>query len=188
MLIYISNYFSFIARYNSDSKQFFYCRTVLEIFKRFRRLSERPANLNVPYFIIQPRLANVKEYKVCILTNSFTGEEGKPFLCINPHPKGKAFINPFDHTRLYEFVQRAKSLYEEKVSTLVSPILRIDIMITQFGKLVVNEFESLEAYIHAGVRGSQQRDTLDSLSEQHLERFWYMQLCDILNVSNVTNI
>ena len=110
--------------------------------------------MNVPYFIIQPRLANVKEYKVCILTNSFTGEEGKPFLCINPHPKGKAFINPFDHTRLYEFVQRAKSLYEEKVSTLVSPILRIDIMITQFGKLVVNEFESLEAYIHAGVRGS----------------------------------
>ena len=126
----------------------------------------------------------MKEYKVCILTNLFTGEVHEPFLCKNPHPKGKAFINPFDLTRLYNFAKRAKTLYESEVSSLVSPILRIDVMITQSGRLVVNEFESLEAYIPAGVRGPQQNDILNSKVEQHLERFWINQISHILNIEN----
>jgi hypothetical protein len=126
----------------------------------------------------------LKEYKVCILTNPFTGEVNEPFLCKNPHPKGKAFIDPYDLTRLYKFAKRAKSLYESEVSSLVSPILRIDIMITQSGRLVVNEFESLEAFIPAGVRGPQQNDILNSKAEQHLERFWFYQILHILHIEN----
>jgi hypothetical protein len=147
-------------------------------------LALRRENLNLLYFIIQPRLANTKEYKVCILSNRFTGEVYEPFLCQNPHPKGKAFINPFDYSRIYKFAKRARTLYESKVSSLVSPILRIDIMITQSGRLVVNEFESLEAYIPAGVRGSQQKDIWDSKAEQLLEKFWFMQISNILNIES----
>ena len=90
-----------------DGKQIFFCVTIGDIYKRFRALFRRPENKNVPYFIVQPRLANAKEYKVCILSNPFTGEVEMHFLCQNPHPKGKAFINPYDLSRLFEFTTRA---------------------------------------------------------------------------------
>ena len=157
---------------------------IRDVYIKFRVLSLRPENQNVPYFIIQPRLANSKEYKVCILTDPFTGKVHEPFLCKNPRPKGKAFINPFDYSRLYDFAKLAKSLYEKNVSPLVSPILRIDIMITQTGRLVVNEFESLEALISAGVRGPQQQDIQNAKTEQHLESFWFRQISNTLNLES----
>jgi uncharacterized protein YbgA (DUF1722 family) len=165
-----------------DSTQIYYCRTIGEIYRYYSTLANNPHNLRVPYFIVQPCLANKREYKICFLTNPHTGEECDPFLCTNPHPKGKAFVNRFDHRLLYEFAKRAKRLYEENVSTHVHPVFRVDIMRLQRGKFVVNEFESLEALIQSGASGPLKRVKEDTRTQQFLERFWYLQLIVLLNL------
>ena len=100
--------------------QLHYCRTIGEIFKYHRALSNDPANRRVPYFIVQPCLANKKEYKS--MSSPHTGELRKPFLCTNPHEKGTAFVCKYDLSRVYEFAKRAKRMYEKNISDFVYPI------------------------------------------------------------------
>ncbi len=165
-----------------DSTEIYYCSTIGDIYRYYYVMANTPHNLRVPYFIVQPCLANKKEYKICFLTNPHTGEKYEPFLCTNPHPKGTAFVNRHDHRRLYEFAKRAKQLYEENVSAHVHPVFRVDIMRLQRGKFVVNEFESLEALIQSGAIGPLNRAKQDTRTQQFLERFWYSQLTILLNL------
>ena len=162
--------------------QIYYCRTIGHIYRYYRTLIHDPANRRVPYFIIQPCLANKKEYKICILSNPHTGEEREPFLCKNPHQKGKAFVNKYDLRQLYEFAKRAKRIYEKKVSHFVYPIFRVDIMRLQNGKFVVNEFESLEALILSGSLGSLKRQVEDNYTDQFLLEYWKKEIISILNL------
>ena len=63
---------------------------------------------------------------------------------------------------------------------LTYPVFRIDIMRLQNGKLVVNEFESLEAMIQSGTIGSAKRASEDSRSETFMHAFWESELSRIL--------
>ena len=145
-------------------------------------MANRPENICVPYFIVQPYLANRKEYKVCILSDPYTGEVTEPFLCVNPRRHGKAFISQYDHKPLFEFAKLAKRMYEEQVSKLVYPVFRVDIMTLQNGKLVVNEFESLEADIYSATRGQTQQAYEDSRAMQIIQNFWYNEIIRILGL------
>jgi len=144
-------------------------------------LSSKEANLNVPYMMLQPRLVNRKEYKICILSDPYTGQVMKPYLCEPTHKRGKAFVSPYNYKPVYDFAKLARERYIKSVSNLVYPVLRIDIMRTQLGKLVVNEFESLQATINAGVRGSTQRICIDSRTNHHLEHFWKNEISRIVD-------
>ena len=162
--------------------QIYYCKTIGEIYRYYLTLARDPANRRVLYFIVQPWLENKKEYKICILSNPHTGEEREPFLCKNPHEKGKAFVNKYDLKPLYEFAKRAKRMYEKKVSHFVYPVFRVDVMRMQNGKYVVNEFESLEALVLSGAIGSLKRDIEDNKTQNFLLEFWKEEIIRILNL------
>jgi hypothetical protein len=53
------------------------------------------------------------------------------------------------------------------------PVIRVDIFETEAGKLVVNEFESLEALVDAKGRGS---DKLDGYMYTHCLNFWIEEI------------
>ena len=146
------------------------------------KLARKHTNFRVSYLIVQPRLANRKEYKVCILTDPHTGEQLEPFLCINPRESsdGRAFDNKYQHSGVFAFAKLAKRMYEEYVSPLTYPVFRIDIMRLQNGEMVVNEFESLEAMIHSGTLGTAKRAIEDSRSETFIQAFWQSELTRIL--------
>ena len=169
-----------------DSKEIAFCDSIEEIFGAIRILSNKRGNLRVPYLIIQPRLANRKEYKVCILSNPYTGEERKPFLCTHPHQihqdDGYAFIDKYDRAKLFEFAKHAKAAYEKNIGPLTYPLFRVDFMRLQHGKMVVNEFESLEAQVYSATLGQSKRAAEDALTQQFLEEFWELELDKILNI------
>ena len=107
-----------------------------------------------------------------------------PFLCVNPRPASgsTSFVSQYDHTPLYEFAKRAKALYAASVSSLLYPVLRVDIMRMQNGRFVVNEFESLLGYIESAARGHESKSAEDSSTTQFLIVFWVDELCSILNM------
>ena len=147
-------------------------------------MAKRRGNLRVPYLIVQPRLANRKEYKVCILSNPYTGIEREPFLCTHPHEPsdGYAFIEKYDRTKLFQFAKHAKAIYEAKIGPLTYPLFRVDVMRLQNGKLVVNEFESLEAQVHSATLGQAKKAAQDALTEQFLQEFWELELERIVSI------
>jgi hypothetical protein len=52
----------------------------------------------------------------------------------------------------------------------------------QNGKMVVNEFESLEAQVYSATLGQSKRAAEDALTQQFLEEFWELELDKILNI------
>ena len=188
MFIYNNNTKSF---WELGSKEIAFCNNIEETFAAIRSLSNKRGNLRVPYLIIQPRLANRKEYKVCILSNPYTGEERKPFLCVHPRETsdGYAFIDKYDRTKLFEFAKHAKAMYEKNIGPLTYPLFRVDIMRLQNGKIVVNEFESLEAQVYSATFGQAKRAIEDAHTETFLADFWELELDRILHLRlrNVKN-
>ena len=89
-----------------------------------------------------------------------------------------------DHSELFEFAKRARQSYMEKVGPLVYPILRFDIM-QYSGKMVVNEYESLEAMIFSGSRGSALKTIEDAHTEPFLHQFWISELSRIVGVQHI---
>ena len=93
-----------------DSKEIDFCDSIEEIYAAIVKLASKYTNVRVSYLIIQPRLANRKEYKVCILSNPYTGQQHEPFLFIHPHESsdGRAFDNKYHHTEVFAFAKLAK--------------------------------------------------------------------------------
>ena len=167
-----------IKRNIVGGKEIIFCNSINEIYAAIETLAGKQTNLNVPYLIVQPRLANRKEYKICILSDPYKDEQLQPFLCIHPKPssEGRAFFS----ADVLEFAKLAKRKYEEFVSPLTYPVFRVDIMRLQNGKLVVNEFESLEAMIQSGSNGHAKRAYEDARSENFVQSFWESELTRIL--------
>ena len=167
----------------TDSKEIEYCDSIEEIYAAIVKLARKDTNFRVSYLILQPRLANRKEYKVCILSDPYTEEQLEPFLCVHPHEAsdGRAFDNKYHHNEVFAFAKLAKRMYEEHVSHLTYPVFRIDIMRLQNGKMVVNEFESLEAMISSATLGNAKRAFEDSRSETFMQAFWESELSRILD-------
>ena len=122
------------------------------------------------------------------MSNPYTGEEHKPFLCTNPHEssEGHAFINTYDRSELFRFAKHAKDVYERNIGPLTYPLIRVDIMRLQNGKFVVNEFESLEAQVCSATLGQAKRAAQDALTEKFLQQFWELELDRIVNIPRNT--
>ena len=98
----------------------------------------------MPYVIVQPRLLNRFEYKVVLL-------DGKVISCFSVPRDGHAFCRSQEEkiNTLFPFAEYAlKKLKEVRLGAVIDKGLdRVDIMINDTGKFVVNEFESLEAKV-----------------------------------------
>jgi hypothetical protein len=117
-----------------------FCRTYDEILTALDLAAERYAE-RVSYAIVQPCMWNRKEYKVVVL-----GGVAQYIAKIESKPGGQRSFSLRPHTALFAFAENAvKALGRDCPSSLSDGILRVDIFQTFDGRLVVNEFESLEA-------------------------------------------
>ena len=98
----------------------------------------------IPYAMIQPRLSNRKEYKVVILNGK--ASHVIPQCANGVTCPGKAFTFATEITDLFRFAEMAvHCLSKQCPASLTAGLIRVDIMETSAGNLIVNEFESLEA-------------------------------------------
>ena len=107
-----------------------------------------------PYTMIQATMRNKKEYKVVMFNRE------PKYVAYNPNASGIAFsIHP--HTHLMSFAEYALNEFSLSCPfAMVDSLMRVDIFQTQSGKLVVNEFESLEADHHC-TRATDKQEAVD---------------------------
>jgi hypothetical protein len=110
----------------------------------------------------------------------------------HPHIQGNGRSFSFEpHTKLAAFATKIKNILEERCPNMCTyPVLRIDVFITQLGELIVNEVESLEAFIPAA---GKKRHEIDQFSQNFLTEFWkyrfeYLLLLAIDYVNNRENV
>ena len=98
----------------------------------------------LPYTMVQPRLMNRKEYKVVVLggqASHIIPQCANGIVC-----EGKEFQFFKSPDDLLHFAELAvKCLSKRCRGSHVSGLIRVDIMETKGGNMIVNEFESLEA-------------------------------------------
>ena len=98
----------------------------------------------IPYAMIQPRLHNRKEYKVVVLNGR--ASHVIPQCANGVTCPGKAFKFATKTTDLFHFAETAvRCLSKRCPASIDAGLIRVDIMETFSGNLIVNEFESLEA-------------------------------------------
>eukprot|EP00597_Dinobryon_sp_UTEXLB2267_P016104 CAMPEP_0201096512 /NCGR_PEP_ID=MMETSP0812-20130820/5481_1 /ASSEMBLY_ACC=CAM_ASM_000668 /TAXON_ID=98059 /ORGANISM="Dinobryon sp., Strain UTEXLB2267" /LENGTH=158 /DNA_ID=CAMNT_0047350809 /DNA_START=837 /DNA_END=1313 /DNA_ORIENTATION=+ len=101
--------------------------------------------------MIQPCMSNRKEYKVIYIpSRSIQYIVSRTARC----GSGTSFsVRP--HTRLFDFVRRAVSVFRESCPHAITDgLFRVDVFETKLGELVVNEFESLDAAYYGDGRDS----------------------------------
>ena len=122
--------------YRTNHADMAYCRTPLTVFSKLGRAAEK-FGVMMPYAIIQPCMANKVEYKVVMIN-------GQPLYHTTKGKRGKSFIGD-DTTLLFTFAKAAVKLLKRNCrDAIVDGLVRVDVMCYK-GRMVVNEFESLEA-------------------------------------------
>jgi hypothetical protein len=152
------------------------CRKATEIPSTVLALLRRDFFEEVPYAFVNEAMDTSKEIKVSFLSNPYTGEELDCFLAFNPKKgHGRSFS---DVPSLIEFAKLARRRYMEAYGNeSVCPLLRVDIFMRQDGRLVVNEFEHLEAQI---VPGGHDVNVTDPKYITFLKNFWKDQIMHML--------
>lgn len=118
---------------------------------------------SIPYTMVQPTMKNKKEYKVVLFNRV------PRYVAHNASVMGTGFSR-HPHLEIMNFA--AHALNEFSVScpfAMVDSMMRVDIFQTKSNKLVVNEFESLEADHHSNY-GTDKKDAVDYQVEQYYER------------------
>jgi len=75
-----------------------------------------------------------------------------------------------------DFAKKIKRILEERCPSMINyPILRVDIFISQTGKLYINEVEGLEALCEA-LGSPKRKAALDARTERFMVDFWDFKL------------
>ena len=120
---------------NSHNKQ--WAKTLPDLMSRIKSQYDKLSE-SIPYTMVQATMKNKKEYKV-VLFNRMAR-----YVCILKS-QGTSFSQK-PHTRVMNFAMEALQEFASACpNALVDSLMRVDIFQTNAGKLVVNEFESLEA-------------------------------------------
>lgn len=99
----------------------------------------------VSYAIVQPCMLNRKEYRVVVLDGA-----AKYVANISKNPHEAWSFSSWPHKSLFAFAENAVNALKMACPvSLTQGILRVDIFQAADGRLVVNEFESLEACIYS---------------------------------------
>jgi len=99
----------------------------------------------IPYAMLQPCLANRKEYKVVVL-NGKASHMLPQDAGVRLGSKAARSFSSYPHTDLFHFAEFAVDVLARRCrGSQVDGLVRVDIMQTLDGNMIVNEFESLEA-------------------------------------------
>lgn len=124
-----------------------------------------------PYTMIQPCMSNRKEYKVVYIpSKNIQYVVSRTARC----GSGASFsVRP--HTRLFDFVKSAVGIFRHRCPYAITDgLFRVDVFQTKLGKLVVNEFESLDASYYSTERGDS-----SFVVTNFLRQYWLSKLIDI---------
>ena len=125
---------------------------------------------NLPYLMIQPCMYNRKEYKVVVLNNT---PLFKAAISTGSHSKSKYGINKAfaEEEELLQFAQTALERFRAAAPFAITDgLFRVDIFQTVTGKMVVNEFESLDAEYQSSTSGK------NEATYSFLEKYWFQKL------------
>jgi hypothetical protein len=134
----------------------------------------------IPYLMVQPCMYNRKEYKVVMLNHVpvFATTSSSSKRCSNG--VNKAFVDN-DRLDLLKFAE--EQLNEFKLNcpgAITDGLFRVDVLQNNDGKMVVNEFESLEAsYFTTGDKQIAVQD--------FLFHYWFHKISNIFEV-NFTSV
>jgi hypothetical protein len=146
-----------------------YPQSVDEIITRVVGLSEKFIDV-IPYVMLQPCMANKREYKVVCL-----GGVPQYVASINRPSSGPSF-SAFPHARLFSFadsaIQRAKG--NGCPGLIISGLLRVDIFINKSQQFIVNEFESLDAEYCSSEHVN------EASTKMFLENYWHKVISSCL--------
>ena len=126
--------------YTTNGEFIRYCKTLNDILSALVLAAERYVQ-RVSYAIVQPCMLNRKEYKVVVL-----GGTARYVAHIERKCGNQRSFSRSPHSALFAFAENAVlALQHACPASLADGILRVDIFQNAEGRLVVNEFESLEA-------------------------------------------
>jgi hypothetical protein len=145
--------------FTTNSERLSFCNSGAEILRAVE-ISESMCGHRMSYALLQPCLANRREYKVVVLEGTAK--------YIADIAQRRSLGTPFSNqSELMKFAEQACEILEARCrGALIHPILRVDIMESTNG-LVVNEFESIEACY-----SSLKFDTHQLAVQSFLEEFW----------------
>jgi len=147
------------APYTTNCDFIRYCRTVPAVILAVATAQRRFEDL-MPYVMIQPRMTNRREEKV-VLVN------GKPFYIADKAMNRGTGLLFASQDQLFEFAVDAVRLLKQRDPAFQSKgLVRVDIFCNAEGKLLVNEFESLEAVYY------KKSSVLESRVTATLVLFW----------------
>lgn len=124
------------------------------------------------YVMIQPKMLNNYEYKVACF-----GKRAR-FIYERKKASGRASGNIFSDAAIFEFAEHAiATLAESAPAAILDGLVRVDIFRTSSNspRLVVNEFESLEA------RYNNPTGENESNMDDDLNRYWFVKIRDFIN-------
>jgi hypothetical protein len=144
-----------------------FCISLEEVLMALDRAGRNNSS-QIYYVIIQLCMVNRKEYRV---------------VCLNSEPIYIANIMVFrlgysfsvePHVELFEFTRAAiKSLKSKRPGSFTESLLRVDIFQRRDGRLVVNEFENLEASYSSNWSN-------ENLVSEYVNNFWVDLLTELL--------
>ena len=138
-----------------------FCKTTGDVINQARKNAVNFGH-RMSYSMLQPCLANRKEYKVAVVDGKAT------FVAdIDQHAGLGEPFSQAPHRELKAFAEQCCDILESCCDgALIHPLLRVDIMHTRNG-IVVNEFESIEAYFY-----SKQFDKFELQTYDYLRQYW----------------
>jgi hypothetical protein len=138
-----------------------FCKTTGDVINQARK-NAADFGHRMSYSMLQPCLANRKEYKVTVV-------DGKATFVADINQRA-SLGEPFSqapHRELKAFAEQCCDILESCCDgALIHPLLRVDIMQTRNG-IVVNEFESIEACFY-----SKQFDKFELQTHDYLRQYW----------------
>ena len=155
--------------FTTNSQCIKFVHSIDEMKDSMRILSEKYFG-NLPYLMIQPCMYNRKEYKIVVLNNTAVYKAGISTGSNNRSKNGinKAFA---EEEELLQFAQTALERFRAAAPFAITDgLFRVDIFQTITGKLVVNEFESLDAEYQSTTSGK------NEATYSFLERYWFEKL------------
>jgi hypothetical protein len=164
-----SNGFVVKLPFTTNCQSIRYCNTyedVLTSITYFNSLSLDGGD-DIPYAMVQPRLKNKREEKIVLLNC-------KAITRFTKNKSGKSFLSKYE---LFEFAENAMKRLKCKIPSVIADgLTRVDIMVTDDGRIIVNEFESLEATYYSNSVNTNE----ELITERFLKLYWINKLKEIM--------
>jgi hypothetical protein len=126
-----------------------------------------------PYIMMQPMMVNLKEYKIVLFNGKVCYIAQSP----SSYKHGFAFSDKNNINEMMLFAEKTiQSCFAKCPYMIIDGLVRVDVFETQDGRLVVNEFESLEAQ-HDSIKAEE-----NGLMNMNLDEYWFEKLQMYLKV------